>query len=98
MIFNGDDENMHHMMDWGSDIWFYMILGLMAFIIIVIILFYLIARISHEDKGLSKSNQEPTQVNVIEENKKKKVSFCPNCGEMLSDSKAKYCLSCGSEI
>ncbi len=98
MIFNGDDDGMHHMMDWGSYIWIYMIIGMIAFLIIVIILIFLIARLSREDKGLSKSNQKTKQVSVIEEDKKEKATFCPNCGEILPDSKAKYCQSCGSEI
>ena len=98
MIFNGDDEGMHHMMDWGSYMWFYMVVGMIAFIIIIIIVIYLIALISRVDKDSAKSNQEVKQLHVNEEDKKEKASFCPNCGEVLADPKAKYCPSCGSEI
>ena len=31
MIFNGDDEGMHHMMDLVPYMWFYMIVGMIAF-------------------------------------------------------------------
>ncbi|MFX1256373.1 MAG: zinc-ribbon domain-containing protein [Promethearchaeota archaeon] len=98
MIFNGDDKGMHHMMDWGLYMWFYMIIGLFAFLIIAIILIYLITRLSREHKDTTKSKQEFQQANFSEEDKGERPSFCPTCGEKLDNSKAKYCPSCGSEI
>ena len=99
MIFQRRDDQMgNNMMDWGSYMWFYMILGMVICILIIIIIIYWLTRRTHKDKDLEKPNQKSIQIGEAKDVKGEKPYFCPNCKEKLDDKTLKYCPFCGSEL
>ena len=92
------------MMDWGSNMWVFMGIGMTIFVLIVIIfvLYYLFGLGRRTNKVKIKkqiiTNQEVVKNSVGEEIKHEESYFCQNCGEKLDEKSLKYCPSCGSEI
>ncbi len=85
-----------NMMDWGSNLWFYMILVMVICVVIVII--YWLARRTHKNKSFQKPDQKSKETGEVKHVKSEKPYFCPNCKEELDDKTLKYCPYCGSKI
>jgi len=94
--------NIFQMMDWGSNMWIFMGIGMAIFVLIVIIIifYYLFAHRSRTNKVYVTSqikNQESVKKKVDVEVKHDESHFCPNCGEKIEE-KTVICPTCGSEI
>ncbi len=101
MIFDRMHDQMGdrgNMMDWGPNIWFYMILVMVICVIIVIIIIYWLSRRTHKDKYSQKSDQKSKEMGEVKHVKSEKHYFCPNCKEKLDDKTLKFCPFCGSEL
>jgi len=103
MILDYGHDDINHMMDWGLNGGFFMILGVGIFIAIVVILLYVLSRrprqhtltdISHQEVNNNKDSDKGIEEKLNSENN----YFCPNCGEKFDNRTLKYCPSCGSEM
>jgi uncharacterized membrane protein len=98
LILNGSDEHMggNNMMDWSQNMWIYMILGFIIFLIFVMILIYYLLRKSHS------SDERFNKKTVLERNetseKEGRKSSCPNCGEKMGNILLNICPYCGSKL
>jgi uncharacterized membrane protein len=98
MILNSYSEHMggSNMMDWGQNMWIYMILGFLIFLIFVLILLYYLYRRIHpsEEKFNNITLPEQKGTNTIA----RKENYCPKCGEKIDDILPKICPYCGSKL
>ncbi len=95
MIFDRMDDQMGgrgNMMDWGPNMWFYMILVMVICVLIILIIIYRLSRRTHKDK------YSPKEIGEVKHVKSEKPNFCPNCKEKLDDKTLKFCPHCGSEL
>ncbi len=97
MIFDRMDDQMGgrgNMMDWGSYMWIYMMIGMIIICVIIVIIIYLLNRRKHKEK----IPQETKKIAVVKDARAEKTHFCPRCGEKIDDLNLKFCPHCGSEI
>ena len=98
MIFDGFHQEMEMMMGWNSNIWFYVIIGLIALVLITITIIYLMNRNTKQEIS-SKSFEEPASEPTINKEYQDNASnFCPGCGEKIGATSGKYCSICGTQI
>ncbi|MFW9950174.1 MAG: hypothetical protein ACFFKA_08620 [Candidatus Thorarchaeota archaeon] len=78
MIFNGFQSNeMHHMMEWGPEFWYFLVVvGIVSFFIII---FVVLTMIRKEPKNLEHIESSTKNIETEEEN----INFCPVCGHEI---------------
>jgi len=89
------------MMNWNQNMWFYMILGFIIFLIFVLILLYYLNRKTHfSDRKYNKNTLPRQKINneMADTFNRAKEIYCPNCGEKMGNSQPKICPYCGSNI
>ena len=105
MILDQMDDHMgggSQMMGWAPYMWFYMVLGILIFLIFVLILIYLLNRGSFQ---VEDSTPQETKLNQKSKNQnrnrvisKETAAFCPSCGVQLKNRTLKYCSYCGTKV
>ena len=99
MIFDGFyQEDMDMMMGWNSNIWFYLIIGLIALILITITIIYLMNRSTKQETGSRIFDDPTSEPTINKEIKENTTKFCPGCGEKIVEKTGKYCPICGIQI
>ncbi len=89
------------MMDWGSNGWFYMILGVSLFVIIAVILLYLLSRRTRQDNLTDISHQEAynnEKSNKIETRNLQRITSDKGIEEKLKSENAYFCPNCGEKL
>ena len=106
MLLNGayEDENNYmldmgaDMMDWGENMWDFLLIGGIFLILVVIILIYFLNRKPLHISTPSQTTVAKTMSGVKKVNKiiEETSTFCPGCGTKLKKSGLEYCPQCGS--
>jgi len=106
MVFNQLKEHMHHnnnsMMNWGFNMWLYMFIFSIIFLLVVISLIYILQRSTKnfevKSNNIDAKNIQNTKISPTIESKSNLAYFCSNCGKKLDKEASKYCPYCGSEL
>lgn len=88
-------------MDWGSNGWFFIILGVSLFVIIAIILLYLLSRRTNKDSLTDRSHQEIfnyEKANKRETQNLERITDYKGIEEKLNSEKAYFCPNCGEKL
>ena len=86
------------MAGWNSTIWFYIVIGLTALVLLTILIVYLKNKNSEQEISTEISDKpvsEPTTNEGFQDGISK---FCPGCGAKIGDLSKKYCSICGTQI
>lgn len=98
MIFDDYHHEMDMMVGWNSTIWFYIVIGLTALVVITILIIILMNKNSKQEisaKIMDNPVSEPTTNEGFQYSNSK---FCPGCGAKIGDTPGKYCSICGTQI
>ncbi|MBY9013826.1 MAG: hypothetical protein KGD70_15745 [Candidatus Lokiarchaeota archaeon] len=98
MIFDEFHQGMDMMMGWDSNIWFYIIIGLTALVLVTILIIYLMNRNTKQEVSSKIFDKPASEPMINEEYQNSTSKFCPGCGEKLGDILGKYCSICGTQI
>jgi len=98
MILDVFHQDMDMMMGWNSNIWFYIIIGLAALVLLTILIIFLMNRNTKQEVS-SKMFDKPALEPMIKKGDQDSTSkFCPGCGEKIGDITGKYCSICGTQL
>ena len=98
MIFDEFHQEMDMMMDWNSNFWFYIIIGLIALVIIVIVIINLMNRSTKQEISSIGFDDAISKPDVNKKFKENSPQFCPGCGEKIADPTGKFCPLCGTQF
>jgi DNA-directed RNA polymerase subunit RPC12/RpoP len=97
MGFDGD--SMHHMMDWDSSFWLFLVFaGVISFFLIILILIYTLRKKTNEFERNESPIQPPKQKELRSSQHLDEIKFCPECGVKLDENNIAYCPACGHKI
>ncbi|NHJ21027.1 MAG: hypothetical protein EAX91_08800 [Candidatus Lokiarchaeota archaeon] len=94
MIFNEFHDEMGMMMGLNGNFILFLIIGLIALILTVILILSLMNRSTKRDLT-TEISEKSTSIAENDKNGNNVIKFCPECGEKILDSKGSYCPSCG---
>ena len=95
--FHADD--MFHMMEWSSEVWFFIIfIGIVSFISIILILFYIMRKGTNHLESTKSSDQEFKKTELKSNPLLEEAKFCPECGAKFETMDLTYCPACGHKI
>ena len=90
---------MNHMMEWGSDVWFFLIFaGIICFLLISLILLHFLKRGTNKLEGIESSYQQSEQKELKSNQHLERIRYCPECGAKLDVKQMVYCPACGHKI
>ena len=90
---------MFHMMEWGSDVWFFVIIiGIISFTLIALILLYTMRKGTNRLEGTKSSDQQFKKTELKSNQLLNYVKFCPECGAKFETMDLAYCPACGHNI
>jgi uncharacterized membrane-anchored protein YhcB (DUF1043 family) len=89
---------MNMMMGRFSNIWFYLIIGLIVLVLLTIVIISLMNRSNKRVNRLSILDKQTSESTIDTEYKENIKKFCPGCGEKIVDTTGKYCPICGIQI
>ncbi|MFX0046742.1 MAG: hypothetical protein ACFE8G_01105 [Candidatus Hermodarchaeota archaeon] len=98
MIFYEYHPDMDMMMDWNSKIWFYVLIGLIALVLLTIVIIYLMNRSTRRENSKTIIDRPTSEATINREYTESINKFCPGCGEKIIDATGKYCPICGIQI
>lgn len=98
MIFDEFHNEMDMMMDWKVDIWFFLVVGLIVFVLLTILILSLMNKSTKQVSSLTHIDDSISGEAINSELNNNFLKFCPRCGEKLLDNKGNFCPTCGNEL
>ena len=90
---------MFHMMEWGSDVWFFVvIIGIISFFLITLILLYIVRKEKNKFESTKSSDQQIKQTELSSIQHLDEIKFCPECGVKFETMDIAYCPACGHKV
>ncbi|MHA1985293.1 MAG: hypothetical protein ACW98D_01520 [Promethearchaeota archaeon] len=87
------------MMDWNSDVWFYVIIiGIISFVLITLILLYIMRKGTSNLESTKSSDQQFEKTELKSNQNLDEIVFCPNCGVKFDEKGIEFCPACGHKI
>lgn len=88
---------MFHMMEWGSEVWFFVVfIGIISFILITLILLYIMRKGTNKLES-TKSSDQQLKLTELKSNLDE-IEFCPECGAKFETKDIIYCPACGHKV
>ena len=85
------------MMEWGSEVWFFVIfIGIISFILITLILLYIMRKGTTKLES-TKSSDQQLKLTELKSNLDE-IGFCPECGAKFETKDIIYCPACGHKV
>ncbi len=92
-------DDMFHMMEWGSDVWlFVIVIGIISFLFIVLILLYFMRNGTNKLESTKSSDQQIIQTELSSIQHLNEIKFCPECGANFETTDLTYCPACGHTV
>ena len=92
-------DDMFHMMEWGSDVWlFVIVIGIISFLFIVLILLYFMRNGTNKLVSTKSSDQQIIQTELSSIQHLNEIKFCPECGANFETMDLTYCPACGHKV
>ncbi len=92
-------DDMFHMMEWGSDVWlFVIVIGIISFLFIVLILLYIVRKERNKLESTKSSDQQIIQTELSNIQHLNEIKFCPECGANFETTDLTYCPACGHKV
>ena len=100
MLFDGfHEDGLHHMMEWGSNVWFILIfVGIVILFIITLIFLYILRKGTNKLQSTEIPSQRPNQKDLNSNQHLDEIKFCSDCGTKLDTKNIVYCPACGQKI
>jgi len=90
---------MFHMMDWNSEVWFFVIfIGIISFVLITLILLYIMRKGTNNLESAKTSDQQFKKTELKSNQQLDEVNFCPECGAKFDKQGIEFCQACGHKI
>lgn len=90
---------MFHMMEWGSDVWFFLIIiGIISLVLIALILLYIMRKGTNKLETTKSSDQQFKKTELKSNQFLDETKFCPECGAKIETMDLVYCPACGHKI
>lgn len=90
---------MFHMMEWGSDVWlFVIVIGIISFLLIVVILLYTMRKGINKLESTKSSDQQIIQTELSSIQHINEIKFCPECGAKFETMDIAFCPTCGHKV
>ena len=90
---------MFHMMEWSSDVWYFVIfVGIISFLFITLILLYIMRKSTNKLESTKSSDQPLKKTEFKSDQHLDEVQFCPGCGAKFYEKDIIYCPACGHKI
>jgi len=87
---------MFHMMEWGSEVWFFVIIiGIISFILITLILLYIMRKGTNNLESTKSSDQQFKKTELKSNKLLDEAKFCAECGAKFETMDIAYCPACG---
>lgn len=85
------------MMEWGSEVWFFVIfIGIISFILITLILLYIMRKGTNKLES-TKSSDQQLKLTELKRNLDE-IGFCHECGAKFETKDIIYCPVCGHKV
>jgi len=92
-------DDMFHMMEWGSDVMLFVIpIGIISFLLILLILFYILKNGTNKLESIKSSDQQIVQTELSSNQHLDEIKFCSECGAKFETIDMAYCPTCGNKV
>jgi len=92
-------DDMFHMMEWGSDVWlFVIVIGIISFFLIALILLYIVRKERNKLESTKSSDQQIKLTELSSIQHLNEIKFCPECGANFETTDLTYCPACGHKV
>jgi uncharacterized membrane protein YvbJ len=86
-------------MEWGSDVMLFVIpIGIISFLLILLILFYILKNGTNKLESIKSSDQQIVQTELSSNQHLDEIKFCPDCGAKFETTDMMYCPTCGNKV
>jgi uncharacterized membrane protein YvbJ len=86
-------------MEWGSDVMLFVIpIGIISFLLILLILFYILKNGTNKLESTKSSDQQIFQTELSSNQHLDEIKFCPDCGAKFETTDMMYCPTCGNKV